>query len=78
MPVMDGFTAAETIRTTDNPNRATPMLALTANVMEADKARALTAGMEAVLEKPCTKAHLSEALEKWALPAVAHKSTEAG
>ena len=34
MPVMDGFTAAETIRTTDNPNRATPMLALTANVMD--------------------------------------------
>ena len=64
MPVMDGFSAAHTIRTTDNPNRTTPIVALTANVVEADRARALEAGMDAIVNKPCTLAQLRDALEQ--------------
>lgn len=32
MPIMDGFTAAKTIRETDNPNKFVPIFALTADV----------------------------------------------
>ena len=68
MPVMDGFAATREIRQTDNPNATTPIIALTANVVEADRANAMAAGMDGLLNKPVTRVQLAEALEKWARP----------
>ena len=53
MPVMDGITAAKTIRAMDDPKLANlPIVALTANAFEQDRQRVLSAGMNAHLRKP--------------------------
>jgi CheY-like chemotaxis protein/HPt (histidine-containing phosphotransfer) domain-containing protein len=67
MPVMDGLEATRQIR---NPrsavlNHEIPILALTANAMQSDRADCLVAGMNGVLTKPIRKAELREALGGW-------------
>ena len=52
MPVLDGEEAVCSLRGRDGPNRATPAVALTANVMTEDRRRYLAAGFDAVLHKP--------------------------
>ncbi|MEP7152728.1 MAG: response regulator [Nitrospira sp.] len=55
MPEMDAFTAATAIRrqeTDANDGRPVPIVALTANAMEGDRARCLAAGMDDYLAKP--------------------------
>ncbi len=53
MPVMDGLTAAKTIRSLNHPDAATvPIIALTANAFDEDVQRSLQAGMNAHLSKP--------------------------
>ena len=53
MPVMDGYTAARTIRALDDPRRAgVPILAMTANAFQEDVQSALNAGMQAHIAKP--------------------------
>lgn len=53
MPVMDGLTAAHTIRNTDHPDSLTiPIIALTANAFDEDVQRTLQSGMNAHLSKP--------------------------
>ena len=69
MPEMDGFTATATIRQQEGDaadHRHVPIIALTANAMEGDRARCLAAGMDDYLAKPFTLAQLSEMLTKWA------------
>ncbi|ODT44789.1 MAG: hypothetical protein ABS70_04665 [Nitrospira sp. SCN 59-13] len=68
MPEMDGFTATATIRQQERDaadDRHIPIIALTANAMEGDRARCLAAGMDDYLAKPFTMAQLSEMLTKW-------------
>ena len=52
MPLMDGEEAIRRLRASDGPNRTTPAIALTANVMEADHERFLRVGMQRTLTKP--------------------------
>ncbi len=53
MPVMDGLTAARTIRALDHPDAATvPIFAMTANAFVDDIARSKEAGMNAHITKP--------------------------
>lgn len=53
MPVMDGLTAARTIRALDRPDAKTvPIIALTANAFEEDVQQSLSAGMNYHLPKP--------------------------
>jgi CheY-like chemotaxis protein len=53
MPVMDGYTAAKTIRAMELPHRPrVPIIALSANAFETDVKAALAAGMNAHLAKP--------------------------
>lgn len=53
MPVMDGLTAARTIRTLECPDaKKIPIIAMTANVFAEDANACLNAGMNAHLAKP--------------------------
>jgi CheY-like chemotaxis protein len=53
MPVMDGFEATGKIREAEeNPNRSTPIIALTANAMMGDRERCIDAGMNDYVTKP--------------------------
>ena len=53
MPVMNGLTAARTIRALDHPDAQTiPIIAMTANAFQGDAQECLDAGMNAHLAKP--------------------------
>jgi len=65
MPEMDGYAATAAIRS-DEARRglaATPIIALTANVMARDRERCLAAGMNGFLAKPFKAEQLAELLE---------------
>jgi signal transduction histidine kinase/CheY-like chemotaxis protein/HPt (histidine-containing phosphotransfer) domain-containing protein len=67
MPVMDGFGAAAEIRRREQTSGAArvPIIALTANAMEGDRERCLTAGMDDFLSKPFTQQQLATQLRRW-------------
>ncbi len=53
MPVMDGYQASRTIRSLERKDLAEiPIIALTANVLDEDKKKALSSGMNAHIAKP--------------------------
>jgi CheY-like chemotaxis protein/HPt (histidine-containing phosphotransfer) domain-containing protein len=66
MPVMDGFGATRSIR--GPGHSAIPIIAMTANAMQADKDRCLAAGMNDFLSKPVDLEQLANVLARW-LPA---------
>ncbi|MGB2945312.1 MAG: response regulator, partial [Nitrospira sp.] len=77
MPEMDGFTATAAIRrqeATASDRRHVPVIALTANAMEGDRARCLAAGMDDYLTKPFTVAQLHAFLTQWLTPQSAKAS----
>ena len=67
MPVMDGLTATGQIRAIETAGcrKRTPVVALTANVLQQDVARATEAGCDAHLAKPISKKNLLSELERW-------------
>lgn len=63
MPVMNGYEAARAIRQLPDPAKANiPILAMTANAFEEDKADAKQAGMNGHLSKPIDVAELKKTL----------------
>ena len=70
MPVMDGFEATRRIRAFEREHgrRKTPVIALTAHVLNEEIDRAAAAGCDAHLAKPISKAALLAALERHAPP----------
>ena len=67
MPVMDGYQATRQLR--QLPNCATlPVIAMTANVMSADRSRCLQAGMDDFIGKPILPSTLYSILIKWIKP----------
>ncbi len=52
MPVMDGFKCTEKIRLCQDNIKNIPVIAVTANLMDADKSRCIESGMNEFLEKP--------------------------
>ena len=72
MPGMDGFEATRRVRARDSIvlNRDVPIIAMTANAMQGDRARCLEAGMNDYVSKPVSPEELSAALERW-LPGMA-------
>jgi CheY-like chemotaxis protein len=52
MPIMDGITCAQELRSGKGPNQHTPIVALTANVQESDQEKCFAVGMQAFLAKP--------------------------
>jgi len=73
LPRMDGYTATRTVRDWERERGRprTPILALTADAMESDRARALEAGCDGHLTKPLSKCALLEALGEYAVRAPA-------
>jgi CheY-like chemotaxis protein len=67
MPEMDGYAAVLQIRKMASPHRL-PIIALTANAMEGDEAKCLSAGMDDYLSKPLHPAKLDAVLERWCRP----------
>jgi PAS domain S-box-containing protein len=68
MPEMDGFSATAAIRHQESEKhsrRHVPIIALTANAMDGDRARCLAAGMNDYLAKPFTVAQLKAVLTRW-------------
>jgi two-component system, sensor histidine kinase len=65
MPTMDGYQATGLIREHNNPNVKTPIIALTANVLDGAKQKCLDAGMTDYVSKPFRLRDLQAILEKY-------------
>ena len=67
MPVMDGFTATESIRAWERDRGAPrlPIVALTAGAFDEDRRRCLASGMDDYMAKPVDMATLAGMLAKW-------------
>ena len=73
MPVMNGYEATKAIRAFDNPGLSKiPIIAMTANAFNEDKAEALAAGMNDHTAKPIDVDKLFEVIKKY----VGQKSAE--
>ncbi len=64
MPIMDGLEACAILRSEENLNQQTCIIALTASALREDKHMALDAGMNAFLTKPFTPKKLLEILKE--------------
>src|SRR3712207_8243229 len=65
MPVMDGITAARSIRALKGPAASVPIVALTANVYREQVAGFLAAGMNDHIAKPFRRDELLSKVERW-------------
>ncbi|MDX1696054.1 MAG: 7TM diverse intracellular signaling domain-containing protein [Ketobacteraceae bacterium] len=65
MPVMDGFTCAQTIRNRTDELKDIPIIAVSANLMDVDKARCIESGMNDFLEKPVKLDQLKKSLGRF-------------
>ncbi len=67
MPVMDGLAATRAIRAIERERAAprTPVVAMTANVLEGDRERCLAAGMDDYISKPIDLGRLQGMLSAW-------------
>ncbi len=67
MPEMDGIVATAAIRAMEMQS-GTPIVALSASTLAADRERCLAEGMDAYLSKPIQLSHLQEVLSRWLPP----------
>jgi PAS domain S-box-containing protein len=65
MPGMDGFDATREIRRQEGLDRHTPIVAMTAAAMTADRDRTVEAGMDDFVAKPVRLTDLESALARW-------------
>jgi CheY-like chemotaxis protein len=65
MPVMDGLTAAATLRRREGNGPRTPIVALTADATETGRAACLAVGMDDYLTKPFSRDALHTTLSQW-------------
>jgi CheY-like chemotaxis protein len=63
MPRMDGLAATKAVRSSPGPMRGVPILAMTANVLPAETADIMAAGMDGCVSKPFRPAELVNAIE---------------
>jgi PAS domain S-box-containing protein len=68
MPIMDGFEATAAIRTSERMRAGLriPIIAMTANAMQGDRERCITAGMDDYVSKPIAPDQLNKVLAQWA------------
>ena len=80
MPGMDGYQVAAEMRrleALETAAKPTPIIAMTANVIEGDQQKCVAAGMNDYLSKPMRLAPLAHALERWTAAAT-HSLTAPG
>jgi len=65
MPEMDGFDATRELRRREGTGRRTPVLAMTAGVLTADRDDCVAAGMDDFVAKPVDAAVLEATLQRW-------------
>ena len=65
MPVMDGYEATARIRKLEANGKRTPIVAMTASVMQGQSERCKAAGMDGFLGKPLVREHLQAALARY-------------
>ncbi|MNT78042.1 Sensor histidine kinase RcsC [compost metagenome] len=67
MPLLDGFSATEQLRAWEAAEQRprTPVVALTAHILNEHKERAREAGMDGHMAKPVELSQLRELLEYW-------------
>ena len=75
MPIMDGLTAAEHIRSMFSYQQL-PLIAMTANTSTDDIERSLAAGMQDHISKPIDEKILLQTVQKWALRSSYNGSNE--
>lgn len=69
MPVMDGFSCTEAIRARQDSTHSIPIIAVTANLMDADKEHCTLSGMNDFIKKPVHMDVLSNSLSRYVEPA---------
>ena len=76
MPVLDGYRATAAIRAAWPPDQPPlPIVALTANAMQGDRADCLAAGMDDYLAKPVTREQMETMLRRWLGAATTREDT---
>ncbi|HEU0122741.1 MAG TPA: ATP-binding protein [Bryobacteraceae bacterium] len=65
MPEMDGYDATIAIRRTEPPGRRTPIIAMTASVLEEEQRRCTESGMDDFIPKPWRPEQLRETVMRW-------------
>ena len=74
MPRMNGFDASRAIRQMSGAKGRTPIVAMTANVGQQDRAHCFDAGMNDFLSKPVKLSELSAITQKWIFATGSHRS----
>jgi CheY-like chemotaxis protein len=69
MPHMDGYQATTALREGGGAPAETPVIAMTAGAMKADREQCLAAGMDDYISKPITSESVDAVLAHWTLPA---------
>ncbi len=67
MPGMDGYDATGIIRAAEGSGRRTPIVAMTASAMLADRQRCLEVGVDDYLSKPVRLAEVADKVDQWLL-----------
>jgi CheY-like chemotaxis protein len=73
MPVLDGYSATQEIRSMEGDMRRTVIVALTANALREDRVRCINAGMDDYLSKPILKDKLATKLNYWSRVLLSHR-----
>jgi PAS domain S-box-containing protein len=70
MPVMDGYETTTSIRAREarTGSARLPIIAMTANAMEGERERCISAGMDDHVPKPFRERQLADALQRWLSP----------
>lgn len=77
MPIMDGYEATAAIREyeeREGDGRKTPIVALTAKVMQNDREKCINSGMDDYIPKPIRPDAIIDAVNKWCAKVIDYQS----